>query len=453
MHPNLSFDQAPPVSVPVRFFLTAPLFGIAAGMWLIWRGEAAWVSRWGVDVLALMHLFSVGFMLQVMCGALMQFVPVATGGNLWHPRVTANWVHPLLTLGAISLVLGFINQQPIFFRYATYLLMAGLSVFWVVLGIALFRTPARGATLGALRLAWLGLAITLILGLMLATLLGGYSGFAGLTDFFEGAGWKFPGMVNVHAAWGLAGWSLMLVMGVSYFVVPMFQLTPYYSEKMSRILPWGLFFWLLLWSIHLLFNPLAMEAQEAQAGQGWLLWVAYAIAAGYAWITLRLQYRRRRKVTDVTFLFWQVAMAILLAMPLLWFLIQGLPGLSDHPRVTLGLGVLLVWGFFVSVMCGMLYKIIPFLIWLQLQNMGILKLKIVPPNMKQMIPERMMQAQFIAHFLTIALLLAATAWPGSVLVRLAGGSMVCSLALFEWNLVGAVRLYADYRQRILAQPA
>lgn len=442
MHPNLSFDQAPPISVPFRFFLTAPLFGVAAGLWLIWRGEAAWISRWSMDVLALMHLFSVGFMLQIMCGALMQFVPVAAGGNVWRPRLAAHWVHPFLTLGAMALVMGFINQNPIFFRYATGLFFAGLGLFLVVLGAALLRTPARGATIAALRLAGVGLAITLILGLMLATMLGGQTGL------FEGAGWNLAEIVNVHAAWGLAGWGLMLVMGVSYFVVPMFQLTPYYSEKMSRAFPLLLFFWLLIWSIHLLFNPLAMEAQ---AGQGWLLWVAYVIAASYALITLRLQHRRRRKVTDVTFLFWQVAMAILLGMPLIVLLVQCLPGLPDHPRVTLGLGVLLVWGFFISVICGMLYKIIPFLVWLHLQNMGILKLKIVPPNMKQMIPERLMQAQFITHFVTLVLLLAATAWPSSMLVRLAGGSMVCSLLLLEWNLVGAVRLYIDYRHRILAQ--
>jgi hypothetical protein len=31
MHPNLSFEQVPPIDVPFRFFLTAPLFGAAAG--------------------------------------------------------------------------------------------------------------------------------------------------------------------------------------------------------------------------------------------------------------------------------------------------------------------------------------------------------------------------------------------------------------------------------------
>ena len=41
MHPNLSFEQAPAISVPYRFFLTAPLFGAAAGLLLAWLGPAA----------------------------------------------------------------------------------------------------------------------------------------------------------------------------------------------------------------------------------------------------------------------------------------------------------------------------------------------------------------------------------------------------------------------------
>ena len=69
MQPSLSFEQAPPISVPFRFFLTAPLFGMAAGLLLLWQGPAALASRWTSVALALTHLIAVGFMLQAMCGA------------------------------------------------------------------------------------------------------------------------------------------------------------------------------------------------------------------------------------------------------------------------------------------------------------------------------------------------------------------------------------------------
>lgn len=96
MHPELSFEQAPPIGVPFRFFLTVPLFGIAAGMLLFIAGEEMLSSRWAPAALAGTHLLVAGFMLQAMCGALLQFVPVAAGGNIWRPQLVAAIVHPLL---------------------------------------------------------------------------------------------------------------------------------------------------------------------------------------------------------------------------------------------------------------------------------------------------------------------------------------------------------------------
>ena len=74
MDASLSFEQAPPISVPFRFFLTAPLFGVAAGLLLIWFGADALASRWNAPTLALTHLLTVGFMLEAMCGALLQIL-------------------------------------------------------------------------------------------------------------------------------------------------------------------------------------------------------------------------------------------------------------------------------------------------------------------------------------------------------------------------------------------
>ena len=67
-----SYDQSPPIGAPFRFFLSAPLFGILAGMLILWSGDEVFVSRWTSAALAVTHLITVGFMLQVMLGALLQ---------------------------------------------------------------------------------------------------------------------------------------------------------------------------------------------------------------------------------------------------------------------------------------------------------------------------------------------------------------------------------------------
>ena len=78
MGPGLSYDDTPPFSAPLRFFLTAPLFGVVAGLTLLFGGEIL-VSRWTPGALAITHLFAAGFMLQVMLGALLLAAGFAVG--------------------------------------------------------------------------------------------------------------------------------------------------------------------------------------------------------------------------------------------------------------------------------------------------------------------------------------------------------------------------------------
>lgn len=112
MATDLSFDQAPPIGVPFRFFLTAPWFGVAAGGLLLWQGGDLLASRWTPGALALTHLLVLGFMLQAMTGALFQFVPVAAGGNLWRASTVASIVHPAFAAGALLLCAGFLFPWP-----------------------------------------------------------------------------------------------------------------------------------------------------------------------------------------------------------------------------------------------------------------------------------------------------------------------------------------------------
>jgi len=425
MQPTLSFEQAPPISVPYRFFLTAPLFGVAAGLLLTWLGPAALASRWTPGAAALTHLIAAGFMLQTMCGALLQFVAVAAGANIWRSRLVAALVHPLITVGALLLATAFALGAPSLFRPAAALLAAPLGLFVGVMALALLRTPARGMTLHTLRLAVFGLLVTLTLGVTLAGTLGWPEDWPLALPFLT--------LVNVHVAWGLGGWALLLVIGVSYLVVPMFQLTPAYPVWLTRLLPAGLFLALLAWSLQL----------GRQTPPPWLSGVALAgmlLAALYAGVTLRLQSRRRRRVSDATLVFWRGAMVLLLALSLSWLLFEALPRLSALPRAPLWLGILALPGVFVSVITGMLYKIVPFLNWLHLQRQG--DPRRPPPNMKQMIPERAMNGQMRLHFAAVALLLAAIPWPS--LVRPAGLAFAASSLWLEWNLVGAVRQYAHF---------
>ncbi|MBK6555487.1 MAG: hypothetical protein IPJ52_15220 [Rhodocyclaceae bacterium] len=426
MHPNLSFEQAPPVSVPYRFFLTAPLFGVAAGLLLVWLGESAVASRWSGGALALTHLLAVGFMLQAMTGAVMQFVPVAAGGNVWRPGLVANLIHPALAIGAGMLVAAFLVHESVLFRLAGAILLTTVGFLVVVVGAALLRTPARGATILSMRIAVFGLAVTALLGATLA------EGLAG------DASWPLVELANVHAGWGLGGWALMLLAGVSYYVVPMFQLTPAYPAVLSRWLAPILLVTLLLWSVQL--------GGQSPAWQQWVWRAGLAVGAGFAGVTLWLQQRRRRRVSDPTLLFFRGAMVCMIGLLLSAVVMTLVPSVAEHPRLPYWLGVLALPGVFVSAINGMLYKIVPFLNWLHLQRlMGI---GMLPPNMKEMIAERAMVAQMRVHFAAVIFLLAGAIMPE--IARVAGLVFAISCAMLGRNLIQAARFFRNFRDRIRA---
>jgi hypothetical protein len=428
MQPSLSFEQAPPISVPYRFFVTAPLFGALAGLVLVGFGPAAFQSRWSPGALAMTHLIVVDFMLQVMCGALLQFVAVVAGANIWKPRLVASIVHPLITGGAIFLASAFLLDYGPLFLLAGLTFALGLGLFLAVMGVALFRTPARGMAFHTLRIAVFGLLVTAVLGVTLATMLGAGEILKPFSSMLA--------LVDVHVAWGLGGWALMLVIGVSYLVVPMFQLTPPYPVWLTRLLPLGLLLVLFLWTTQL------AARDEGQPWQSWVLLAGMLLCGSYAVATLWLQQKRRRRKTDVTFAYWRTAMAALLVLALSMLVFQAVPELKDHPRAPLWIGVLALPGAFLSVITGMLYKIMPFLNWLHLQRLAGYAGN--TPNMNQMIPERAMRGQLVAHLAALGLLLAAVVWPA--LAVPAGAMLAVSCLWLEWNLVGCVRRYARLKE-------
>jgi hypothetical protein len=422
LHAGLSFEQAPPFSLPLRFFLTAPLFLLAAAGLIVWAPEAL-ASRWTPQALALTHALTLGFLAMVMLGALLQMLPVVAGASLPAARWIA-WVgHVSLTLGTLALMTGFLNAEPAAYGIAIVLLGGGFAVFLAAASISLARAVAS-VTVNGIRFAVLSLAVTLLLGLALALLR---------------AGWWIPPAVEAaiaaHVAFGLLGWVLLLVIGVAYQVVPMFQITPPYPPRLARWLAATLFALLLLHASVLLFFPAAVPAVDAA--------LAYAILV-FAVATLRLQSRRRRKLPDVTLDYWRLGMASLLACVAVWLAAQLRPAWADSDAYPLLLGVLFLGGFAVSVVNGMLYKIVPFLAWFHLQAQLQAKAGSIP-TMKEMIAERRMRGQFRLHLAACVLLAGAVVWPQ---LAIAAGSVLALSALLLWvNLLSAVRCFARHGGR------
>jgi hypothetical protein len=156
---GLSLEQAPPFNVPLRFFLTAPWFLVLAALTdCCGKGPDIFASRWLPAALALTHLLTLGFMAQVMLGALLQMLPVVVGVVVPRPRLTAALIHIPLTLGDAGAGRShFWWRTPLVPRCRSVCSALGFGVALLAIHLALWRAPVAGGTVIALRCA-LGVA-------------------------------------------------------------------------------------------------------------------------------------------------------------------------------------------------------------------------------------------------------------------------------------------------------
>jgi hypothetical protein len=414
MQAGLSFEQAPPLAAPLRFFLTAPLYLLAAGALMLYFGPQTFAIRWSPETMALTHLITLGFIAQTMFGAILQILPVVAGAPVANPRGIASLAHLGLNLGTIALAAGFLAATPWLLQVAAVLLAIGAGTISVGGALALRRAQAATSpTVSGLRLAFGGLIVTVALGASLAlTLANGYA-------------LPLLKLLSAHVAWGSLGWILALVAAIGYQVVPMFQMTPQYPGWLSRYLLPALCTALALLSLAEWLD----FAAAIRATIGILLaTLVIAFAAGTLW----LQHRRRRRLRDATVMFWQFAMSCLVAAALLWLAGLGSAALAADPRHALALGVLMFGGFALSVISGMLYKIVPFLVWFHLQARAPGRSAV--KSMKDVIADSAAKWHFAVHVLASALLLGAVLLPGWLYYAAAAMTMI-SAAWLARNLV------------------
>ena len=427
---GLTLETIPPIHLPFRFFNTAPWMGLLAALLLLFGTNQAFSTQWSPELLGITHLLTLGFMTMVMLGAMFQLVPVISGRMIPGGTTVATLVHLFLLAGVLLLVAGFYWQAYGLFAWALPVLLAAFVIFLAALGSLLLRRIGGGDSIFCIRFAALSLLITVGLGVLRS------ASYAGLPVPLT-----LVNIANIHLAWGLVGWVLLLVMGVSYQVIPMFHVTPGYPTALARALPAVVFGSLLLFT--LTGNTVA---------QALVVVALCSVAIIYAGYTISLLNQRKRKIPDITARFWRLSMICLVVSALLlasYYFAGHLflpPQLQQRAPVIIG--ILMIYGFAGSVIMGMLQKIVPFLSYLHLQRRCMTNFELLKtlPHMGEIISEPRSRWQFRLHFSALLALLTA-----ALTGMFAGVAALLLAADFTWlgfTLASATWLYRNTAVRI-----
>lgn len=340
--PGLVAGSAPPLRLPAEHFAAALVSWVLGSAGLVWTAPEIAQGLFPLPkVAAVTHLFTLGWITTTILGALYQFLPVALQVPIRSERLahlTFALYVPGLALFVGGLVLG--AQPPMLLGAALF--GSGLLLFVGNLAATLRRARERSLTWWALAAASVFLTATVVLGASLA---------GNLRWHYLGAERFLALGVHLHVA--VAGWVMLVVVGVAHRLLPMFLLSHGASELPGRValglLAGGS---ALLLALHHALSPPVLLLVAGMLAGGFLAFVVQAV----------LFFRHRRKpALDPGLRLAATALVFLCAALLLapFMLTQGLAA----PRLATAYVLALVLGGLSLFVAGHHYKIVPFLVW------------------------------------------------------------------------------------------
>jgi hypothetical protein len=404
---GLSLDQAPPISIPFRFFLSAPIFGVLISLVFFFSPFDKISNQYSHLAIGVVHLFTLGILSMIIFGAMQQMMPVLAGAVIKKPRLFANIVHPSLLLGTLFMSFSFIFEIKMLLHIGVLFLTISFLTFFALSIKLLFKVEFLTSTVKAMRLFSISGFITLVLGLYLA-----------IGHMSSNIGDQHYAFVNMHIFFALFGFALLIIMGVSFQVIPMFYVALDFPKFIQNKAPLILFTLLFISTIFLYFgiNFLVLK----------VLFVALIIA--YCFYALKSLNNRRRPVFDVTLWYWKFSLSALVLSMIIW--------LFDVFESNYILAIVFAFGFLYSLLQGMVYKIIPFLAWFHLNSKGYFKL----PTIREFIEERYIKLHFFFHIFSLVFFIGA--YFENSLIYMASFLFLISNIIFFINALTAIRKYA-----------
>ena len=405
---GLSLDQAPPINIPFRFFLSAPFFGVLISFVFFFVPFNELTNQYSHFAIGLIHLFTLGILSMIIFGAMQQMMPVLAGAIIKKPRLFANIVHSCLVLGTLFLSFSFILEIKFLLYIAVLFLSIAFLTFFILSIKLLFNVKYLTSTVKAMRLFSLAGLITLFLGLYLA--------FSHINLSFSE---NYYMVVFLHILFALFGFALLLIMGVSFQVIPMFYVALDFPKFVQNKIPLILFVLLFVSAIFLYFgiNFLILK----------LIFVGLIIS--FALYGLKSLNNRRRPVFDATLWYWKFSLSSLILSMIIW--------VFNFFESNYILAIVFAFGFLYSLLQGMVYKIIPFLSWFHLTSKGYFKL----PTIREFIDEKYIKTHFFMHLFSVIFFI--FAYFENSLIYLASILFLISNILFFINCLSAVKKYSS----------
>jgi hypothetical protein len=390
MFGNVSRSRLLPMSLPFRYFGAAAAFQLAAwGVLFVFADELASFEGGLGPVFAALHLVTLGVLAMTAIGATLQLLPVAT-----RQPVRALWAVKLVWWTLVPGILAFTAAAG---SYRAELIGPGavLVVFaLVVYAVLLFKNlrEAKGMRMVVLH-GWAALACLLALAA---------TGLALVARYEHGLALDHVAFRNAHLVLAVYGFMGLLAVGLSSFLLPMLALAPPPAQRISTMVLSSALVGIVL-------------AAFGFTQVGALFGLAAAIA--HVASMERSLRARLRQPLGPGFLLIRVSWACLVASLALAAL--GFPG------GVLLFGLALIPGWLLTLLLGVMQRILPFLASVHASSAAR-----GTPLISAMTPARLLAAHSALHLLALVTLLVAVSFKQEILLQAGAAAGFAAAAVF-----------------------
>ena len=401
--------------VVLPFYIYAAL-SLLAGCILLFISSGAFTEHYfHPQTLAITHIMALGWGTMMILGAGHQLLPVLIEGKLFSNTlaylsfVFASAGIPLLIYGFYTFNLNLPAQ------FGGILINCAIVCFLINITLSIKKSKHDNVHASFVFTATLWLFLTTSLGLLLV-----------YNFTFNILPENSLHYLSLHAHLGIAGWFLLMIIGVGSRLIPMFLISKYSNPK-------------ILWVIYALINSGLISFIGINIYSGKVVFYLFPIGAILTALLLFSIYcikayrQRIRKQVDEQ-LKISLLSVLMMALPLIVLIstMALLINSKQQTQLVLLYGFSIFFGWITAIIFGMTFKTLPFIVWNKIyhRKAGLGK----TPNPKELFSDKIFTLMGIAYLAGFILFAAGILFSGEWLLKSAALLLLLAALLYNWNV-------------------
>ena len=401
--------------VVVPFYIYASL-ALLVGCILLFTSSAAFTQHYfHPHTLAITHTMALGWGTMMILGAGHQLLPVLIEAKLFS-NILAYLSFIFAATGIPLLVYAFYTfnmNWPA--QCGGICINAAIVCYLVNFAISLGKSKQDNVHAVFVFTATLWLLLTTLMGLLLV--------YNFTLDILPSNSLMY---LPLHAHMGIAGWFLLMIIGVGSRLIPMFLISKYNNPTllwiMYAIINTGLTCFII---INIYLHTTGLYLFPVAAIIAALLLFAYYCNNAY-------RQRIRRHVDGQIKI--SLLSVLMMVLPLIFLIIMIviLINAKENTQLVLLYGFTIFFGWITAIIFGMTFKTLPFIVWNKVYHLkaGLGK----TPNPKDLFSSKIFTAMAIVYVSGFILFAIGILFSGMFVLKLAATLLLLAAILYNWNV-------------------